>query len=325
METNNQLTKDVVATEKPVSSEESEGIDNASDSDVIQQVPQEEMIVVDEKPQEPTISVKETFIYAIGQLRPVFPNKGLEKTYLFAAQTLKVSGDDYYRVFSYQDTSTKQRPYLYIAEQCQWVLRIHGVDAYVLMPVSQTEVLQLIDAIKPQESSLQTVYTNVIGYLGPKKRYDNNETSLPSVLCEQLYHQTMDELQQGLIPEASVSTQAIQGVIKQLALAPNHGDTDFQRAVNYMAFRYPAIYLLAHSLQQKLDPVTNGAAYFLVDIQPQYSDVMSNQVIVDIIFKFKNDASELFKFYYCSVNVTGVYPFINSPLHVFMPVEPETV
>jgi hypothetical protein len=261
----------------------------------------------------------ESFIYAVGILKPVFPNKGLQQAFDSAAQALKVSEYDYYQVFSYQDNLTKQRPYLYIAAQAEWVLSINNLDNYLVLPRSQTELQQCITALKPQEDTLQEVYSTVIGKLGPVVPYGESKGLLPTVFCDQVSSQTLDALHDILKGMTGVGSDAIQDVIKQLEFSPNAGDSDFSRAKNFVAFRYPDIYLHTHNLKVGTDRSRSDTSYFLASIDTDYSEVMSPHAIVDVIFKYQSRDSDLLKFYYCSVDVTGQYPFISAPIQAFMP------
>jgi len=250
-------------------------------------------------------------------LKVVFPNAGLEQAFNTAARALTVSEYNYYKVFSYVDTKTNTRPYLYIAEQIDWVLRIDNEDCYVLVPRSKTELFDFIDALKNPKNSLQDVHATAVGILG--ENTTTVEGILPSVLCNHLYSQTLDELHEKLKGEKGVTLSAIQTVLKQLEFSPNHGNTNFSRATNYLVFRYPDIYLTTQSLQDKSSPLLS--TYFLDDIQPNYSDLMSPHTLVDMVLTYKNKSSKEKKYYHCSVDVTRQYPFVNTPLRPFMPVK----
>lgn len=281
----------------------------------------------------------ETLIYAVGVLKPVFPNQGLEHAFNGAARELAVSEYDYYSVFSYLDKKTNTYPYFYIAEQTDWLLRINNEDCYALIPRSKTELLGFIDAVKSPEDSLQEVYTTAIGLLGESAITASG--MLPKVLCNHVYSQTLDELHSKLQQQTGAATSAIQDVLKQLEFSPNHGNTDFTRAKNYLAFRYPDIYLMTHSMQNagggasgsvngangslsinNSADTTSESPYFLETITPTYSDLMSPHTIVDLVLTYKSKSSEQEKYYHCSVDVTRQFPFVNTPLRVFMPVEP---
>lgn len=265
---------------------------------------------------------KEVLIYAVGELKPSFPNQGLEKAFNTAARQLSVSEYDYYQVFSYTDTKTQKQPYFYLAQQMDWVLRINHEDCYLLVPRSRAELVCFIDALKKPNDNLQLVYSTIVGVLGDSANY--LEGSLPKVLCNHVFSQTLDELHNKLQSETGVATSAIQDVLKQLEFSPNQGNTNYDRAKNYLAFRYPDIYLTTHTLQKGTSvSVDNKDTYFLDEIECRYSDVMSPHTIVDIVLIYKSKNLPVKKYYHCSVDVTRQFPFINTPLGLFMPVEAE--
>ncbi|WP_051484613.1 S8 family serine peptidase [Shewanella waksmanii] len=254
--------------------------------------------------------------YAVGILTVTFPNQGVQQAFDSAAQQLKVSELDYYQVFSHQDSQTRQYPYLYLAAQAQWQLSIDGANHYLVVPRSIVELQQCIAALKPQPNTLQPVYSTVIGYIGP----NDSQNSLPTLMCEQLFSQTMDELHNMLKSYTGASSDAIQDVIRQLELNPNAGDNDFARAKNYLAFRYPDVYQHTHQLKNK-NSSNNGDAnqYFLADVNCNYADIESNQTLVDVVFTYQANDSDQQKHYYCCVDVSGCFPFISSAIQPFIP------
>jgi hypothetical protein len=259
--------------------------------------------------------VTENYVYAVGVLKPVFPNKGLQEAFYSAARTLKVSEHDYYSVLSYIDPANHFRPYLYIAEQIEWVLTIHDIDSYILLPRAKAELLCFIDGLKPAENSLLTVQSTAIGVL--VDGVTSQALSLPKVICNHLFSQTLDSLHEALKSETGVTTSVIQDVLKGLEYQPNNGRGNFSRAKNYLAYRYPEIYLTTHALKNVSN--ANEVGFFLNDVKASYSDLASPHVIVDLIFNYKSKSSKREKYYHCSVDVTHQFPFVNAPLQAYMP------
>ncbi|MCL1051831.1 hypothetical protein L2755_19700 [Shewanella abyssi] len=260
-------------------------------------------------------NLTDNYIYAVGVLKPVFPNQGLQQAFYRAARTLKVSEYDYYLVLSFIDPANGVRPYFYIAEQIKWVLSIHDIDSYILLPRSKQELMCFIKALKPTENSLLSVLSTAIGVI------DNSglsqELNLPKVICNNLFSQTLDSLHEKLKAETGVTTSVIQDVLQGLEYQPNNGRGNFSRAKNYLAYRYPDIYLTTHAL--KNGPSANDLSYFLNDVKASYSDLASPHVIVDLVLTYKSKSSRREKYYHCSVDVTHQFPFVNAPLQAFMP------
>ncbi|WCN13971.1 hypothetical protein GV054_13670 [Marinomonas mediterranea] len=261
-----------------------------------------------------------TFVYAVGELAPVFPNQGLQQTFDAAARVVGVSEHDYYAVFNYQDPTTKKRPYFYIAEQVRWVLSINKKNCYQVLPRSREELLNFIDALKPLSDSLQEVLSTVIGVVVDDSK--SATSGLTNVICNHCFSQTLDDLHNQLKQQTGVATAAIQDVLKQLEFSPNQGRTDFNRAKNYLAFRYPAIYLTTHSMSNGNSSSSAISSFFLDKVTTNYSDLKSPHTVVDIVFLYKSKTTKQEKYYYCSVDVTTQFPFINSPLQAFMPLTP---
>ncbi|NQZ10090.1 MAG: hypothetical protein HRT35_23315 [Algicola sp.] len=267
-------------------------------------------------------TAQENFVYAVGVLKPVFANKGLQKAYNSAARTLKVNEHNHYEVFSHLDTISRQRPYLSLAVQATWILVINTIDSFVVVPRTYTELDQFIQAIEPNRDSLDEVLSTVIGILGPNAVPTLGiERPLPMVMCNQLYDFTLAKLQQRLISfgGSTITTTAIADVIKQLEFIPNHGDNDFDRAKNFLAFRYPDIYLQTQTMQSGQNPNNDEYLYFLLNIDTRYSDLISKHTVVDVIFTYQSNSTKQQIHRYCSVDVTGQYPFINTPLAQFIP------
>ncbi|WP_076588829.1 hypothetical protein [Vibrio ostreicida] len=262
------------------------------------------------------------YIYAVGVLKPEFPNQGLQEAFYNAAQTLNASEYDYYGVLDHTD-STGTRPYFYIAEQARWVLSIHDVDTYVLLPRSKAELVSFIKALKSPDNSLLSVLSTVVGVVDNSSVSDgtNQNSALTHVVCNHLFCQTLEQLHDSLKKETGVTTGVIQDVLKGLEYQPNDGRSDFSRAKNYLAYRYPTLYLTTHTLSKELS--SNEAGYFLDDVSATYTDLASPHTIVDLVFTYKNKGrnynAQPEVHYHCSVDVTHQFPFVNASLQKFMP------
>lgn len=265
--------------------------------------------------------VGNNYIYAVGVLKPEFPNQGLQQAFYNAAQTLGVSEYDYYTVLSYTD-DTKHRPYFYIAEQIRWVLTIHDRDTYILQPRAKAELVSFIEALKPPENSLLSVLSTAVGIIAEDQALDHGvNTGLTKVVCNHLFSQTLDSLHQLLKDKTGVATAVIQDVLKGLEYQPNDGRSDFSRAKNFLAYRYPELYITTDFLHK--ETVSNDTGYFLDEVHTSYTDLASPHVIVDLVFTYKNKRKDTGLkpevYFHCSVDVTHQFPFVNAPLQEFMP------
>jgi len=255
-----------------------------------------------------------SYIYAVGELKPVFPTLDLQKEFESAAKALQVSEKDYYGVFS-----TEGQPYMYIAEQTRWILSINNIDAYLIVPRSQLELNDIINALKPPSNTIEKSMTVIIGQKGPMAPPDFCKgLQLPIVVCSQLYFFTLDQLMSGL-NSGDIDAEVISDVINSLEFKPNDGASAKDRAVNYLAFRYPEIYRKTASL--KNPPANSGAeSQSLVNITTKPSDISTGRTIIDVIFKFQSNSSGALSYWYCGVDTTGQFPFLSSPIQTYVPI-----
>lgn len=268
--------------------------------------------------------LRNNYVYAVGVLKPEFPNQGLREAFYSAAQDLNVSEYDYYKVLNHVNSSN-HRPNFYIAEQIRWVLTIHDKDTYQLQPRSKAELMCFIQALKPPENSLLSVLSTAVGVIDDSASHANSSESdsdrLTKVVCNQLFSQTLDSLHDLLKKQTGVTTSVIQDVLKGLEYQPNQGRSNFSRAKNYLAYRYPELYLTTHTLQKEVNASETG--YFLDEVHASYSDLASPHVIVDLTFTYKNKGRDNGLkpeiYLHCSVDVTHQFPFVNAPLQEFMP------
>ncbi len=261
------------------------------------------------------------FVYAIGTLRPVFPDLSVREEFRYAVNQVPGGSEtSYHLVFTYQPSPpSTPSPFFYIAEHCCWLLEIDGVDTYLLQPRSTRELRDLVDAIPP-EDEIEPRMTVAIGLLGPAASTELCGHELPVVLVNQVYHfelkDLVAEIQGGSPPMPEISQEAIIGVLRALELKPNRGDTDAERALNYVGLRYREVY-------QKADELCTGAGakMYLSAVRTEPGEVQGTRRIIDVVFEFKRRQSEDVIFYYCSVDVTGLFPFLQSALRLYVPVK----
>ena len=260
------------------------------------------------------------FIYAVGIIKPIFPNDGLLKAFNTAARSLDVSDKDYYKVFSYINKSTQVAPYRYIAEQISWILSIKNKHTYQIMPRTHIELTDMIESLKPEENSLQAVNSIVIGLEGASQTPVDNGPTLPSVICNQVYFFTMEKLHDDIKKSVSAGTLAIQDVIKQLEFEPNLGNTPTDRAKNYLAFRYPTIYKQTDTLKTQKNNIDSKVdSYSLVDIKTKNNKRGDDRILIDVSFQYQSNNQKEKIFFHCDVDVSEQYPFISTKLSQFTP------
>jgi len=262
-----------------------------------------------------------SYIYVAGNLRVHFPSKGLEKEYEVAAQNLAINPRNFNQVFTYKNKDN-YLGYRYIAEQVSWILSVSGQDVYVLLPNSADELDEFIDslAFDPTSNLADDTYSVAIGIKGPiAPKQFSDDKPLPMVRCHHLYHFTTAQLQDEL-SAGNTTTIAISNVLDALTKQPNTGESDFDRAKNFIAFRYPSIYASSQpSSTQCHGSNQDEDKQFLENLNLQYSNVAPGRTIVDIILTYQKNISGRQISYYASVDVTDQFPFLHSNLSNYIP------
>jgi len=258
------------------------------------------------------------FVYAIGTVKAAFPARDVEKEYQRVAKALSppVNPTDLYSVLHSKEGR-------FLADYMCWVLSIGNVDTYILKPRSPAVMDDLIEALNVT-SGMDPPYATLIGPLGPPAPPGLcRGLQVPMVLVNQAYHfyykefvdQIVQQLQAQGIDAASAQT-SVQSVLQAMEMKPNPGASDRDRALNYIAYRYPEIY---KRTAQMCDPGRPDGDYYLKSIAAKPSGLQGSRRVVDVIFDYQNLATQEESDWYCSVDVTGQFPFLNSALRPFIP------
>ena len=259
------------------------------------------------------------YIYASGILRVHFPTRGLEKESEAAAKFLNISPRDYYALFSHKDEQGNQ-VYRYIAEQVSWILSIDNQDVYVLLPNSDDELNEFINTLEKKEGTTLTdeVLSVAIGILGPVAPKElSNDLPLRMVMCNHLYHFTTEALLQEL-NVSNTTTTAIRVVLNALTTKPNIGASAFERAKNFIAYRYSTIYTKTAGTDAS-DDTNAEESQFLENLETKMSDNSPGRILVDIIFTYQKNVSGRQSTFFVSVDVTDQFPFLHSNLTNYIP------
>ena len=254
------------------------------------------------------------FVYGLGSLEVVFPNRGIKKEFLQAAMSLSVKEDDYYAVFTNNQSRNHPDKYLYLAEQVEWVLTIDLKRTYLIRPVTEGVLQLLIDAIQSPTDTLEPKYTCIIGAVMSA----DHTSDLTEVATQQVYSHTLAELHESIQNNSSAETQVIQNVIDELEYRPNKGESDFDRARNYIAYRYPDVYQHSNTMHSGSGDFSSAS---LVRIDFARFDGASQRKIVDVSLVYQENNSVSRIYYFCRVDVTGMYPFMVSELQRFTPLQ----
>jgi hypothetical protein len=260
---------------------------------------------------EPTLTTETSFVYAIGQIEHRFPNLGLEKEY---AQVVGRSETAGFRDRQVTQKVLAERENRYLARQLCWVLRVEGLDTYLLQPRDPMDFEMLIEALSRPYSSEDDVDV-VIGLRGPIAPPGMcNGLTVPIVFFDQIYSFDKDTLIKAMPKPQKIEAEQFEGDARDLfsrvvQLADNAGATDEHRALNYLAVRYPEIY---HETSRQF---IENASLSAVDVRP--SRLSGSRKILDVIFSYTHRQSDILEKRFVRVDVTDMFPFLVTKLSPF--------
>lgn len=266
------------------------------------------------------------YVYAFGVLDTKYPSLSVQNEFQQAASRDQVIGP--LGNINYEVLSQGQNAYL--AREMCFVLRIDGVDSYIVKPRSQVELYEMISTLQMQTTGAP-IYSAIIGPLGPLAPPDMCDgLQLPVVVCNQIYSFTEANFVQAVTDNLSASgaitnptnqtTLQVQDMFQQimLELTDNMGESDEHRAVNYVALRYPDIYSLA--VRMASTPIQGQSLIYLFQrISAMPASVQGTRRVVDVLLHFRERDTGQLVDYYCRVDVTGQFPFLIAKLSRYIP------
>ncbi|MBV8174753.1 MAG: hypothetical protein JO151_09355, partial [Verrucomicrobia bacterium] len=91
-----------------------------------------------------------------------------------------------------------------------------------------------------------------------------------------------------------------------MQMADNAGATDADRAINYLALRYPAIYARA------AESFAANSSLTALEVRP--SPLSGTRRIVEVIFSYTNRETDVTEKFFVRVDVTEEFPFLVTKL-----------
>jgi hypothetical protein len=251
-----------------------------------------------------------SFVYAIGSVVPQFPSLAIEKEVAQAVGRTDTAGHTDREALESVLSDPAGR---YLARQVCWVFTVEGLETYILVPRDPGDLDLLIEAVRPRPRS--TDIDVVIGVRGPIAPPDTcNGLQVPIVVVDQLYSFDRDELIREIPRPEEVDEEQFRSAAAELLdrigqLADNAGATDEHRAINYLAVRYPAIYVRAAEAHAEESALTS------VEVRP--SRLSGARTIIDVIFSYTHRRTDVTDKYFCRVDVTEEFPFLVTKLSHF--------
>ena len=247
-----------------------------------------------------------SWVYAIGNIEARFPSISVEKEFAQATGREKTAGQNDRQTFHTVLSKPENR---YLVRQLCFVMTIEGLETYLLRPRDPADFSLLVEAIRPNPGPLDLDI--VIGIKGPIAPPEMcNGLMVPIVVFDQLYSFGRDALIKS-IPKPEKAPKDLVPAADELfdrimQMTDNAGATDENRALNYLAVRYPTIYFKAAEEFAKNCSLT--AVYV------HGSLLSGTRKILDVIFSYTNRNTDVVDKCFVRVDVTDEFPFLAKKL-----------
>jgi PatG C-terminal len=244
-----------------------------------------------------------SYVYAVGRIEPRFPSPAVEKEFAQASGRAETKGKTDRETLQAVLSARENR---YLARQVCYVLTVQGLETYIVTPRDSADFDLLVEAVRavPRPSDLDVV----IGVLGPIAPPEMcNGLMVPIVAFDQVYSFDRDALIKAIPRPDKVAAKESGPAAEELfdrimQMTDNAGATDENRALNYLAVRYPAIYATAAE--------SFGRNYSLTALDVRLSSLSSVRKIVDCIWSFTHRQYDVTERFFCRVDVTEEFPFL---------------
>jgi hypothetical protein len=248
-------------------------------------------------------SIPLQYVYAIGKIQPRFPSLGVEKEFAQATSRSDTKGLTDRQALHTVLTEPQNR---YLVQLLCWVFTIEGLETYVLKPRNPADIDMVVEALRatPRPTDVDVV----IGVRGPiASPQACNGLLVPLVGFDQVYSFDIDALIKSIPKPEKISAKEFAPAAEELftrimQMTDNAGATDDNRALNYLAVRYHAIYSTAAECFGRNCSLTN------VEVRP--SGLSGTRKIVDVIFSFTNRATDVVEKFFTRVDVSEEFPFL---------------
>ena len=171
----------------------------------------------------------------------------------------------------------------YLLRQLCFVMTIEGLETYILAPRDPADISLLVEALRPtpQPWDLDVV----IGMKGPIAPPEMcNGLMVPIVIFDQIYSFDREALIKAIPKPEKTTAKDFAPAAEELfdrimQMTDNAGATDDDRALNYLAVRYPAIYANAADVFGRNASLTRSRSA---------SALSGTRNVVDVMFTYTN-------------------------------------
>ncbi|MGA5899028.1 hypothetical protein [Streptomyces venetus] len=243
------------------------------------------------------------YVFAIGQIRARFRDPGVEKEFaqvVGATDTQGLTADEVLREVL---TRPENR---YLARQMQYVLAIQGVDTYDVVPRYSEDYDKLVEALRPAPTPLDLDV--VVGVRDPHAAADSCAgLALPVLEFHQLYSFSRPSLFDAIEKPDGMSAERFRAtadevLTKILQITENAGATPEDRAANFVACRYEAVYL------KTLEAFADDYALTSIEVRP--AAVGGDQGVMNFTVTYTSRTTDLTEKYSVLVSTRYMNPYL---------------
>jgi len=255
-------------------------------------------------------SAPPAWIYAIGNIEPRFPKISVEKEFAQALGREKTTDLTDRQAFQSALSKPENR---YLVRQLCWVMTIGGLETYILIPRDPADITLLVETLRPTPEPADL--DCVIGARGPIAPPEMcNGLMVPIVAFDKIYSFDRESLIKAIPRPEKVSAKEFEPKAAEVfrsmtQMRENAGATDSDRAVNYLAVRYPRIYEAA------AEAFGRNQSLSAIDVRP--STLSGTRTLVDVIFSFRHRTTDVVEKQAVRVDVTDEFPFLTKPLSAY--------
>ena len=276
------------------------------------------------------------YIYAMGEIEPIFPSLSVEKEFYQALDhddmNKPITRELLYSVFkkieaiSKQGSEPNEGVNLYIARQMVWIFKIAGLEVYILKPDTDETLYDLVDSLASEQSA--TAPRIIIGSKLPiTGEMPVGDVYLPVVICNHTFSFDKLSMENGIkdaaaklniTPPTTEETDALLAG-PMMELVGNQGAGDPERALNFALLQCPGTYAALWQMVKGGTTIgpKDASGFSLLDAQAVPSAVQGSGITYDVIFSFRGNSSNIPVKLYCRIDTKGVYPYLVSGMARF--------
>ena len=198
----------------------------------------------------------------------------------------------------------------YLVRQLCWVLSIHGIDTYILVPRDPADHDLLAWHIEPSPTPGDLgLVVGLRGHNAPSSMC--NGLTLPIVIFDQIYpfdrKSLLDAIPKPKDAPPNFAAAAEEMFDRIMQQSDNAGATDPHRALNYLAAS-----AAARSTATAATEFSRNASLTSIDVLP--SPLSTTRRIVEVVFSFTSRDTDVVSKQFVRVDVTEEFPFLVTKL-----------